>query len=286
MADRANPFWTDMESHYRHIAEERHILIECFWPVPWHDPFAQSDLLLKIAGADFDAIIINPMNGTNLLSGILKASEKRIPILDVGAKTDQRRFLSVPRSYIPLPTVDFLEQGRLGAEYIIKNLVPGRLSNVVILEGRPNSAQSIGRSNGALEIFEAHPKIRILTRPHADYDREKAAAVVKGLLEKGHTIDAFFCVNDLMALGVADVIAMKQREISRKPMIVGVDLIDEAREAIRKGLIDASVAFSRSEVAAFALNVAAAMMEDGKPPSAPPVSSHLVSLQNMGAWNG
>ena len=125
-------------------------------------------------------------------------------------------------------------------------------------KGGRTPLSSIGRSNGALEIFEAHPKIRILTRPHADYDREKAAAVVKGLLEKGHTIDAFFCVNDLMALGVADVIAMKQREISRKPMIVGVDLIDEAREAIRKGLIDASVAFSRSEVAAFALNMAAA----------------------------
>ena len=53
MADGANPFWKDMERHYRRMADERHILIECFWPVPWHDPFAQSDLLLKIADAGF-----------------------------------------------------------------------------------------------------------------------------------------------------------------------------------------------------------------------------------------
>ncbi|EFK06924.1 conserved hypothetical protein [delta proteobacterium NaphS2] len=253
-----------------------------FWPLPGNDPSAQSNLLLKIADAGFDAVIINPMNGTNLLQGILKASEKRIPILDVGAKTDQRHFEKVPHSYIPIPTVDFLEQGRLGAEYIIRNLEPGRLSNVVILEGRPNSAQSIGRSNGALRIFEGQPQIRILARARADYEREKAFLAVKGLFEKGQTIDAFFCVNDLMALGVADVIAIERRKTKRKPIIVGVDLIDAAREAIRNGSIAASVAFSRSEVAASALDTAAAMMEDEKPPSASPVSSHLVSLQNLG----
>ena len=282
MADRANPFWKDMARHYRSMAEARQILVEFFWPLPGNDPSAQSDLLLKIADAGFDAVIINPMNGTNLLSGIRKFSEKGIYVLDVGAKTDPRRFGDVLPYYVPIPTVDFLAQGKLGAEYIIKNLEPDRLSNVVILEGRPNSVQSMGRSNGALSIFEGQPQIRILARARADYEREKAAVVVRGLYEKGQTIDAFFCVNDLMALGVADVIAIEKRKTKRKPIIVGVDLIDAARKAIRNGSIDASVAFSRSEVAALALNMAAGTMKDEKPPSASPVTSHLVSLKNLG----
>lgn len=283
MADKSNPFWIDMEIHYRRLAVETGCRVECFWP-PEHNPSAQSDVLMKIVGAGFDAIVINPMNGTNLLEGILKASEKGIPILDVGAKTDQRRFGSVPPDYVPIPTVDFLEQGRLGAEYIMEHLEPGRLSNVVILEGRPNSAQSIGRTNGALKIFEGHRHIRLLARAGADYDRKKAAEVAYGLLGKGAPIHAFFCVNDLMALGVTDVLGAKGQKPKEKPIIVGVDLIDEAREAIQKGLMDASVAFSRAEVAACVLNVAVSVVGGGKSPSPSPVSSHTVSRRNIGDY--
>lgn len=285
MADRSNPFWVDMETHYRRTAAERRSWIECFWPVPGHDPSAQLELLMEIIDADFDAIVVNPMNGNNLLAGILRASEERIPVLDVGAKTDPRRFGTAPPYYIPIPTVDFFEQGRLGAEYITENLQPGRLCNVVILEGRPNSAQSIGRSNGAIKIFEDHPQIRLLARASADYERKKAAKVAERLLEKEETIHAFFCVNDLMALGVADVIEVKGQNTDPKPMIVGVDLIDEAKRAIRKGLMHASVAFSRAEVAASVLNMATAVMENRKPPLASPVTSHLVSLEKLGDYD-
>lgn len=279
MADRSNPFWTDMKRHYDRLSEEMDLETEYFWPVPPHAPSVQSAMLLKMIGSGFDAIIVNPMNNNNLVPGICRAASKKIPILDVGAKTDQRLLAKTSSYYLPVSTVDFFLQGRLGAEYIIHRLQSGKSSNVVILEGRPDSAQSIGRSGGASEIFKTNPNIRLLLKEQAGFSRSKANMVTKDIYLKNKTIDAFFCVNDLMALGVAD--AVGDLKGTKRPIIVGVDLIDEAREAIKEGRISASVAFSRAEVAASVLKKAVDCIEAVKGPSLSPVSSHLVCFENI-----
>ena len=90
-----------------------------------------------------------------------------------------------------------------------------------------------------------------------------------------YTIDAWFCANDLMALGVSDAYTAAQS--GQRPVIVGVDLIEEARNAIASGCMDASVAFSRTEVARHVLAAAADVINDRKPSTAYGVKSVLVT---------
>lgn len=283
MADRSNPFWIDMKRHYERLAERKGYEIECFWPVPTHDPSAQSDMLLKMIESGFDAVIVNPLNNNNLVSGVHQAALKKIPIVDVGAKTDQRLFERIPTSYIPLQTVDFLLQGRLGADYIINRFGSGKKRKVAILEGRAGSAQSIGRADGAAKAFKSDPNIELLIREQADFDRRKAGIVTKGIYQTHGKMDAFFCVNDLMALGVSD--AVSDFKNIKRPIIVGVDMIDDAKDAIKQGLIAASVAFSRGEVAALALKTTMDCIDGLKSPSAPSVLSHLVTIENIELFN-
>lgn len=283
MANRSNPFWMDMKRHYNRLAKKMDLQIKCFWPMPPHDPSAQSNMLFKMIESGFDAVIINPLNNNNLVSGILQASSKEIPILDVGAKTDQRLFEEISPYYVPIPTVDFFLQGRMGAEYIISKLGSGKKSKAVILEGRADSAQSIGRADGAGELLQDHPDIRLLIRERADFDRGKANIVTKDIYQENKNIDAFFCVNDLMALGVSDAIG--DLKGVKRPIIVGVDLIDEAKDAIKKGLMSASVAFSRGEVALSVLKITLECIDVVGRPSVPSVSSHLVTVENVEHFN-
>jgi ABC-type sugar transport system substrate-binding protein len=280
MADRSNPFWMDMKKQYNDLAQMRGLKVACFWPSPTHDPSAQSNLLLKMIESGFDAIIVNPLNNNNLVSGIQLASSKKIPIVDVGAKTDRRLFEKIPPRYFPIQTVDFLLQGSIAAEYILRRLGPERKAKVAIVEGRVDSAQSICRAGGAVKVFEGNPNIRLLIRRRADFDRRKARAVAKEIYQEHGGIDAFFCANDLMALGVSDAVSdLKNVE---RPIIVGVDLIDEAKVAIQKGLLSASVAFSSKKVAAVVLEIAIACMDGLKAPPAPAVPSHLITIESVG----
>ena len=283
MADRSNPFWTDMKKYYDRLAEPRGLELDYFWPSPAMHAGAQSDVLMRMIESDFDAIIVNPLNNHNLAAGIQLASSNKIPVVDVGAKTDRQFFKDTPAYYFPIQTVDFTLQGKLAGQYILERLAPGEKAQVVILEGRAGSAQSIARAGGAAKVFECNPGVGLLIREPADFDRSQAQGAVKGIIRNNGHIDAFFCTNDLMALGVADAIS-DLKNVPR-PIIVGVDLIAEARDAIKMGLISASVAFSRKKVAALVLETAIACIDGRKGPCPGPVSSHLVSLENIEEFN-
>jgi len=279
MADKSNPFWIDMKRHYDRLSRNMGIESEYFWPIPPGDPSAQSKMLMEMVAYGFDVIIINPLNNNNLVSGIFKASDRKIPILDVGGKTNQVLVKGAEPHYLAVQTVDFYQQGKLGSEYISSRLKPGKGNKVAILEGRSDSAQSIGRSKGAADIFGNDPKIQLLFKEQADFDRKKASITTKILFKNEPKIDAFFCVNDLMALGVAD--AVSQLKIPKRPIIVGVDLIDEAKKAIKIGVINASVAFSRAQVAAGILKKAIEIIDGEEHSTLFPISSYLVSLENV-----
>jgi ABC-type sugar transport system substrate-binding protein len=82
-----------------------------------------------------------------------------------------------------------------------------------------------------------------------------------------------------MALGVADAVNILKKH--GQTIIVGVDLIKEAREAIRKGLMDASVAFSPASVARVVLGDALKVLRGEEIPDEFSVSSSLINRENI-----
>lgn len=277
MADQDNTFWTDMESHYRKMAPE--MGLELYFQWPERDPDAQLRDLLDLVNQDFDALIVNPMNRTNLIPGIMEATQKNIPILDVGAKTDPKFVKGASSCYIPIATVDFWEQGSLGAKYLLDCLLPLGGGKVAIMEGRQNAAQSIGRSDSAEKVLQDAKDIQLIFKGPGDFDRRRAAEVASDLLLQFPDIRGFFCANDLMALGVAE--AVKISNCSHEVFIVGIDLIPEARQAILNNQIHGSVAFSRSDVARMVLLYASCAIT-GKPlPKGPGVRNQMVTIDNV-----
>ena len=282
LADRENSFWTDFKRCFE--AEARHMALEanCFWSEPNKDRIGQLDKLEELVNDGFEVLIINPLDGSNLAPGIHLAAERRVPILDVGAKTDPDLVAAAAPYYVPVHTVNFEEQGRLAAAYISERFSNTELCRVAVIEGRTSSRQSIGRTEGALAVFAESGHCRVVLRTQADFDRAKAYQTALATMDGSYTIDAWFCANDLMALGVSDAYTAAQS--GQRPVIVGVDLIEEARNAIASGCMDASVAFSRTEVARHVLAAAADVINDRKPSTAYGVKSVLVTQDNLGSW--
>jgi ABC-type sugar transport system substrate-binding protein len=248
LGNHSNPFWTEMKKEYENLASIKSIDVNHFHASSENDRDAQMREFLNILKMPYDTVIINPISRTNLLPGIIKAVTLGLPVIDVGAKTDQELVQQFQPLYIPVRTVDFFHQGFLAGTYICKNLEHMGVSKVAIIAGRPDSAQSIGRIEGAIHAFKsAASYIQIAANESADFDSDKAEKTAQKIMKGYPDIKAFFCANDVMALGVAS--AVLDHAHSNPVIIVGVDLTEKSREAIRLGLIDASVAFSTGSVA-------------------------------------
>ena len=271
-----------MKRQYELFASEIGVEVEHFWAFPEGDGDAQLKEFIKMQNLGYDVLIINPIFKRNLVSGIIRAASRGIPILDVGAKTDQGSVKDAKPFYTPIRTVNFHQQGEIGASYIAQRLRALGGGKVIIIEGRAESAQSIGRSEGAADIFAKEPLIQCLGREPADFDREKARMIALNVMNREAGIMAFFCVNDLMALGVAD--AARVLDKKSQTIIVGVDLIDEARDAIRSGLVDASVAFSPAAVARVVLRDALRVLKGEKIPEEFSVPSVLINRENLDSY--
>jgi ABC-type sugar transport system substrate-binding protein len=282
LGNKSNPFWTGMKRQYELFASEIGVEVEHFWAFPENDGDAQLETFINVQSLGYDVIVINPIFNRNLVSGIIRAASRGIPILDVGAKTDQESVKDAKPYYTPVRTVNFYQQGVTGAGYIAQRLQALGGGKVTILEGRRESAQSIGRSQGAADVFAKDPLIQCLDREPADFDREKARIIALKVMSRETGIKAFFCANDLMALGVAD--ATKVLDKKSQTIIVGVDFIDEAREAIRNGLMDASVAFSPATVARVVLRDALKVLKGEKIPDKFSVPSFLINRENLDSW--
>ncbi len=99
------------------------------------------------------------------------------------------------------------------------------------------------------------------------------------VLRQNPDLSAFFCVNDQMALGVAE--AIWSMSLRRRIIVVGVDLIDEAESAILADEIDASVAFSVSNVSRVLLDAAIKRIKGQSIPDCFSVASYLVDRQML-----
>ncbi|HUJ69802.1 MAG TPA: substrate-binding domain-containing protein [Syntrophorhabdales bacterium] len=284
LGDRSNPFWTEMGKEYHLLAQETGMEVELFWAHPEKDREAQLNKLFEILALSFDSVVVNPISNKNLVPGIMKAASEGIPILDVGAKTDQESVKEAGPTYHPVLTVDFFQQGFIGGSYICQRLSDSGGGKVAIIEGRPDSAQSMGRSAGAARAFATTPAVHLVYREHADFDRSKAAVVSRTILEKEPDMKAFFCANDVMALGVADIVQAHTGQPGI--IIVGVDLTPESREAIRRGFIAASVAFSPAIVARVVLGAVERTMAGKELEKGFAVASTLVSRENVDSYAG
>ena len=177
-----------------------------------------------------DAIILNPCEVEASSPAVYKALAAGIPVVNVNSETR-----STPTAFVGSRDE---ESARIAMGYIARRL--GGSGNVVMMHGYMGQAAQIKRSQGAREVLAENPGLKLLAEQTAEWDRARAMALMENWIQEyDDRMNAVFAQNDEMAMGA--LIALEQAKRKDKVLVVGVDAIADALQAVRDGRLDATV---------------------------------------------
>jgi simple sugar transport system substrate-binding protein len=183
-----------------------------------------------------DVIVIAPIVETGWEPVLFEAKRARIPVIlvDRGVKVRD------PDLYLTLIASDFVEEGRMAAEWLAKKM-DGK-GNIVELEGTTGSAPAIDRKKGFHEVLEKHLDMKIIKSQSADFTRAKGKEVMEAFIKSDRdNIDAVYAHNDDMALGAIQALEEAGLKPGEDVIIISIDAVHAAFEAMVAGKLNATV---------------------------------------------
>jgi inositol transport system substrate-binding protein len=193
-----------------------------------------------------DAIILNPCEVEASSAAVRKALAANIPIINVNSATSTQ-----PTAFIGS---DDTEAGRMAMQHIAQKL-EGK-GNVIMIHGYMGQAAQIQREKGAKEILAQYPGLKLIAEQTGEWDRAKALSLTENWIQSyGNQIHAIFAHNDEMGMGV--VKALENARMKDNVVVVSIDAIADALQAVEKGRLDATVFQNAKEQGGRAVETAA-----------------------------
>ena len=189
-----NSFWANMSDCYKAAGENMGIEIDVQTGTTEGDTASQLDTLMTMADMDYDVIIVSPIDGTNLIPGIVKCNENGVKVINLGPGVDVDALTAAGGWLDAKITVAFEEQGETVANDMIARMPEG--GQVAILAGLAGAGQSEGRTNGAKAVFEAAEGIELTGVINCDWDATLAYDATKDLLTEYPELKGIFACNE------------------------------------------------------------------------------------------
>ena len=278
----ANPFWVTVKEGYLNAGKELGVPIDVQAAPQENSITAQLNILENMVAKGYGAIVAHSITRYNLIPGLVKANLKGIPTITDSIRVDMKAAREAGANPFDIALVDFFAQGKIGGTYIVERLSKQGGGKVAIIEGLPGAPQSEARRDGAKEVFDAQPSIKLVSVQPGNWDRQKAYDITTNLLQAHPDLKGIMCANDVMAL--AAVSAIEEKGKKGQVIVVGIDFIAQAKDAIIEGSLAGSVAqapFIIGELCARAAVKAAAGERIPKELYIPPA---LVTGDNVGEF--
>ncbi|PIE70475.1 MAG: hypothetical protein CSA22_07920 [Deltaproteobacteria bacterium] len=186
--------------------------------------------ILALIKLGAEVIIINPTHSATIEPGIELANRRGIPVIAVDRTVASGNVLSLIAS-------DNTAGGALAADVIARHL-SGK-GRVVEIEGIPGTSATHDRGTGFNTRLKSYPDIQVVAREPGYFMRDRAQAVMAGLIARNIAFDAVFAHNDTMILGAVDALG---KSTAATKILVGFDGIPEALMAVNQNLITATIA--------------------------------------------
>ena len=276
-----NPFWVNMKNFYEAAGQELGIDIDVQTGTTEGDTASQLAVLMTMADMDYDVIIVSPIDGTNLIPGIVKCNENGVKVINLGPGVDVAALEDAGGHLDATITVAFTEQGETVANDMISRLPDG--GQVAIIAGLAGAGQSEGRTSGAKEVFEATEGIELVAVQNCDWDATLAYDATKALITEYPDLKGIFCCNDTMALAAVEALAAEGKE---GVLVYGVDFTDDARAAIIEGTMTGSMSYSSQRYTKAALQMAVMLNEGETFDSSVYLPLTLVNVDNVNDLEG
>lgn len=183
-----------------------------------------------------DAIILAPKVETGWEPVLKEVKRAKIPVIlvDRGIKVSDESL------YTTLIASDFVQEGRLAGEWLAKKL--NGTGNIVELQGTPGAAPAIDRKKGFAEVVAKNPGLKIIKSQTGEFERAKGKQAMEAFLKaEGKNINAVYAHNDDMAIGAIQAIEEAGLKPAKDIIIISVDGVKGAFEAMIAGKLNVSV---------------------------------------------
>jgi ribose transport system substrate-binding protein len=277
-----NPFFIDMQKGAEDAAQKLGVKLTIQAAEREVDVEKQMQIIENLIQSKVSALCVTPSGSKEVVPAIVKANKAGIPVLIVDTRVHQETLQAAGGKIAGFIGSDNLEGGRVAGEFTAKKL--GGKGKVAILEGIPGHETGDSRLKGFREVIAKYPEIQIVSSQTANWERDQGYNVFQNMLQANPGIQALFACSDLMALGALEAIAAAGK--TGKIIVVGFDAFSEAREAVNKGTMDATVAQSPYEMGKTAVENAVKVLKGEKIREDISLGVELVSKENASAASG
>jgi ribose transport system substrate-binding protein len=244
-----NPFFIDMQKGAEDAAKKLGVNLIVQAAEREVDVEKQMQIIENLIQAKVAALCVTPSGSREIVPAIEKANRADIPVVIVDTRVDPKAMSESKGKIATFIGSDNYEGGKLAGEFLGKRL--GGKGKVAVLEGIPGHETGDSRLKGFREAIRAMPGIEIVASQTANWERDQGFNVFQNILQSHPEVQAVFACSDLMALGAVEAIAAAKK--TGQIAVVGFDALTEAREAVRRGTMDGTVAQFPADMGALAV---------------------------------
>jgi ABC-type sugar transport system substrate-binding protein len=226
----ANPFWMMARTAAEAAAAEQGVEVVILGITEEGDYAGQVTHIEDLVTRQVDLIVVVPAESKALVPAVEAAVAAGIPVINLDSPIDTDQVVAFIGS-------DNVEGGRMAGEFIAEQL--GGEGKVAVIRGRLGNPVETQRNDGFKEAIANYPGIEIVAEGVGNWEAEEGAKVMEDFLTAHPEIQAVFAEADRMALGAASAAAAANRS---DIIIVGLDGIKEALQAVKDGTLAADVA--------------------------------------------
>jgi ribose transport system substrate-binding protein len=236
MKTLTNPFFVEMEKGARRAEAELGINLIVKTGAQETSFEQQVTIIEELIKEKVEAILIAPADSVQIIPVLKKAREAGIVIVNIDNQLDPQALEKVGLKDIPFVSVNNEQGAYLSAQYISKEV--STPTQAIILEGIPTARNAQDRKNGALRAFGENPNIQVVASESAHWKIDEAYTISAQLFKQYPGTRLVFCANDMMALGLLQYL----KETGKTDVkVASYDALDEAKEMIRVGRLQATI---------------------------------------------
>jgi ribose transport system substrate-binding protein len=219
-----------------------------------------------------DAVVFVPVDATAMNESVRKLNAARIPLANIINRLDAGERICFVGS-------DDYRLARAVATRLITHI--GGKGNLVIMEGVPGAVTSQQRLKGFKDAAAQWPDIRVLATCAGNYQQATARCEMERLLTEFPRIAGILSANDVMSLGIIEVLRAADRRIP----VIGVNALPEAITAIKEGTLLATVDFDAMKISCIAAEAALRHLRGEAVPAEIELPVQVVDASNFEPWD-
>ncbi len=210
------------------------------------DPATQVSQVQDLITREIDALIYIPAGATAASVPVEAAHDAGIPVV------------AVDRNPEDAPGDTFIATDSVGAARTLGEWVGEQVDGkgkVGVIQGQLGTTPEIARSKGFRQALDGYPDLEIVAKQASQmWMQDEGFRIAQDMLQRHPDLNVLFGRADALALGAAQ--AVQVANLGHDPLIVGFDGDFAGLEAVRDGVIDATMTQQTQHMGKLALKSA------------------------------